>query len=177
MTSAPEVSDRSAVDAVIAAMLLAIFGAAYFVAQPWTFEARLVPQVICVLGAVSAAVRLAQMAATWRPRQHDPDAPRTHVVVSEVPVADPSELEPEVVFARASRSDWSRVGAWCVGFFVLLVVAGIYVAAAVFSLLYLRIEGKARTWHAALYAVLSVLIIYLVFNLLLTTPLPEGLGS
>lgn len=173
MKAEVQVRSGALVDAVISGVLLAIFAAAYVVADSWARDARLVPQVVCVLGALSAVVRLAQLSGGLRRHRQDTESSAPLTKTKEAQETD--DFEPEVVFARASLADWLRVTAWCAVFFALLFVAGVYVAAAVFSLVYLVFEGGARVWQAVAYAMTAVLLMYLVFAQLLITPLPEGL--
>jgi hypothetical protein len=60
-------------------------------------------------------------------------------------------------------------------FFVLLHLAGLYVTAPVFSVLYLRYVGK-RTWiFSASYAIVIAVVLYVAFELALGVPTPSGL--
>ena len=78
----------------------------------------------------------------------------------------------EYVFATAGARAWTASLAWITAFFVSFFVLGAYLTVPLFALLYLRFAGRARWWAAAAYAVVSGVIIYVVFRTVVFIPLP-----
>jgi hypothetical protein len=88
---------------------------------------------------------------------------------------DIDEDDVEYVFQTAGRRRWAEALGWVAAFFVLLYVAGLYICAPVFSLLYLRFGG-GRTWRlSVIYAVVTAVLLYGAFELALHIPTPPGL--
>ena len=80
----------------------------------------------------------------------------------------------EYVFATAGWRRWASSLAWITAFFVSFFVLGAYITVPLFALVYLRFAGKASWWAAALYAVVTGAVIYLVFSQVVVVPLPEA---
>ena len=100
-------------------------------------------------------------------------------------VAVPSELElvdddreddasMEYVFATAGGRAWLAALGWIVAFFVAFFVVGAFVSVPVFAFLYLRFSGRASWLAAGIYAAVTGVLIYLVFQQLVYIPLPTG---
>lgn len=81
----------------------------------------------------------------------------------------------EYVFASAGRRAWFEALAWITFFFVAFFALGAFVSVPLFALLYLRFSGGASWLSAGTYAVVSGVLIYLVFRQLIYIPLPTGL--
>lgn len=81
----------------------------------------------------------------------------------------------EYVFATAGGRAWLSALGWITAFFVSFFVLGAYITVPLIALLYLRFAGKASWWAAAVYAVVTGAIIYLVFNMVVFIPLPESI--
>ena len=152
-------------DLLLTAGLLAIFVVAFLTARAWCFETGVFPRMITALGVVLAVLHLVVL-FTRRP---DPDL-HAHGEDAEIEAVDV-----EYVFERAGTRAWLRNLAWIAGFFLLLYVAGIFVAAPVFTVAYLRFEAHASWVLSAVYAVVVGAILYLSFVVFLDIPTPPGL--
>lgn len=161
-------SPEAVADVVITVVLLAVFVAAFLAAGDWSFRAALFPRLVTGAGTVLAALHLVQ--ALLRLRRP--------AVTADADAADPGDADPddvEYVFRTAGPRRWASALGWAAGFFVLLYLAGLYVTAPVFSLLYLRFAGK-RTWiFSAIYAIVIAVVLYVAFELALGVPTPSGL--
>lgn len=156
-------SPEAVADVVITVLLLALFAGAFLAAGEWSFRAALFPRLVTGAGAVLAALHLVQ--ALLRLRRPAPAV--------DADDSDPDDVE--YVFRTAGPRRWASALGWVAGFFVLLYLAGLYVTAPVFSLLYLRFTGK-RTWiFSAIYAIVIAVVLYVAFELALGVPTPSGL--
>jgi hypothetical protein len=181
---APEV----VADLVITAVLLLLFGWAFLEANQWSDRAALFPHLVCGVMFVLSALHLVQVlvrtrrtpAAAAAPADADEHDSTGHLLPGHV--AEPHGNEDDVndddveyVFQTAGARRWASALAWVAGFFVLLYVAGLFITAPVFSLLYLRFAG-GRTWRlSVIYAVVAGLVLYLAFEVALSIPTPPGL--
>lgn len=80
----------------------------------------------------------------------------------------------EYVFATAGGRAWAAALGWIGLFFVCFFVLGAYVTVPVFALVYLRFAGRASWLGAAIYAVVTGVIIFVVFRDVVFIPLPES---
>jgi hypothetical protein len=209
-------------DWVIAGVLLAVFVAAYLLAQDWPFRAALFPEIITLAGAALSLLKLVVLAvqtvrarrapggAAVVPSERAADLPvqpqdsspesvnvRTAAVAAEekrdgsTADADPADVQivddeqeedesMEYVFASAGGRAWISALAWVTAFFVSFFVLGAYITVPVFAFAYLIVAGRTKWWAALIYAVVTGLIIFVVFRDIVFIPLPEspfpGLG-
>jgi hypothetical protein len=86
----------------------------------------------------------------------------------------------EYVFASAGGRAWIAALGWVTTFFVSFFVLGAYITVPLFAFVYLMVAGKVKWWAALIYAVVTGLIIFVVFRDIVFIPLPEspfpGLG-
>jgi hypothetical protein len=156
-------SPEAVADVVVTVLLLAVFAWAFLDAGQWSFRAALFPRLVTGAGVVLTALHLVQaLLRLWRP----------------APPLDAGDADPydvEYVFRTAGPRRWASAVGWVAGFFALLYLAGLYITAPVFSLLYLRFAGK-RTWiFSAIYAIVGAVVLYVAFELALGVPTPSGL--
>jgi hypothetical protein len=169
-------------DVVVTALLLALFGWAFLEAGEWSFRAYLFPRIVSGATFVFCALHLVQ--ATLRLRRGDVDAPAPTRVPAPVAAdaAAGGEHENEVndddveyVFATAGGRAWTAALGWITGFFILLYIAGLFLTAPLFSLLYLRFGGR-QSWRMSVgYAVVIGVVLYVAFELLFGIATPPGL--
>jgi hypothetical protein len=182
-------------DLVLATLLLALFGWAFLEAADWSFKAALFPRIVTGIGFVFSALLVVQalLRVVRGRRTSGAGAPVTSPAgpIAPVPAATPRESvaqaagttteddanedDVEYVFQTAGARRWTEAIAWVAGFFVLLYVAGLFVTAPVFSLLYLRLAGKRSWLFSAVYAAVAGAVLYVAFELLLGLPVPPGL--
>jgi len=80
----------------------------------------------------------------------------------------------EYVFASASGRAWASAIAWIVAFFVCFFVLGAFITVPVFAFVYLRFAGRASWLAAAIYAIVTGALIFVVFRDVVYIPLPES---
>ncbi|WP_159961543.1 tripartite tricarboxylate transporter TctB family protein [Blastococcus haudaquaticus] len=184
-------STGAVADVVLGLLLLALFGWAFLEAADWSFKAAIFPRIVTGLGfsvaflqVVQSLLRLAggRRAAGARTPVTSPAGPIEPVPAESVPQAagttaedDANEDDVEYVFQTAGARRWTEAIAWVTGFFVLLYVAGLFVTAPLFSVLYLRFAGKRSWTFCAIYAVTIGAVLYAAFELALGIPVPPGL--
>jgi hypothetical protein len=102
---------------------------------------------------------------------------------ADVQIVDDEQEEDEsmeYVFASAGGRAWLAALAWVVTFFVSFFVLGAYITVPVFAFVYLMVSGRTKWWAALIYAVVTGVIIFVVFRDIVFIPLPEspfpGLG-
>jgi Tripartite tricarboxylate transporter TctB family len=187
-------SGDTVADLVITGLLMALFGWAFVEANQWSSRAALFPHLVAgtmfvlsglyLVQVLLRVVRQAKGAGTAAAGPADPVAtghdasghlPAGHVAEPHGNEDDVNEDDVEYVFQTAGARRWAAALGWIAGFFVLLFVAGLYVTAPLFSLLYLRFAGR-RTWLlSVIYAAVAGLVLYLAFEVSLGIPTPPGL--
>jgi hypothetical protein len=176
-TPRPRVPAGAVADVVLTALLLALFAWALLETGEWSFRAALFPRIVtaagvvfCVLKLVHAVTHLRRARATAVVPDHEPvPAGGTHED------EENEDEDVEYVFATAGRRNWAMALGWVAAFFVLLYVAGLFVTAPVFSLLYLRFGGGQSWKVSAIYAVVIGVVLYVAFEVLLGISTPPGL--
>jgi hypothetical protein len=174
---------RISADVIGGLLLVVVFGGAFFLAWGWQRQASLFPLGVSGLGFVLGVILVIRALLA---RDDVSLAESAHVVpvhpgslVDESLVdeaeASPEGDNPEYVFTEASGRDWLRTVLWFGGFFLALYVLGVYVAAFIFTLLYLRYQGRRSWLFSAVYAVILVAVMYLAFTVALAQPVPSGL--
>jgi hypothetical protein len=151
-------------DAVLTACLLLVFVGACVLSLAWPFRTALFPRLVSAAGALLAVAELAALAIRAR----------RVAATDQTPVDHKDESSAEYVFASAGRRAWSAALAWVGAFFVALWLLGAVPTVPLFTLLYLRIAGKASWLAAAIYAAVAGVIIAVVFGRLLSIPMPSG---
>ena len=169
MTTTPD-TDRPArrlplADLLLTAALLAIFVVAFATARAWSFETGIFPLMVTGLGAGLAALHLVVLLV----RRPAPDT-QPHGEDGDI-----ESMDVEYVFEHAGAALWLRSLAWIGGFLVVMYLAGVFVAAPVFTVLYLRFSARASWVLSVVYAVVVGILLYLAFVVFLNLPTPEGL--
>ncbi len=152
-------------DIVLTVALLTVFAIAFATARAWSFETGIFPLMVTALGAGLAVLHLVVLLV-----RHPAPDPHPHGEDGEI---DPVDVE--YVFEHAGPALWLRSLSWIAGFLVALYVAGIFVAAPLFTILYLRFSARASWVLSVVYAVVVGVLLYLSFVVFLDLPTPEGL--
>ena len=98
--------------------------------------------------------------------------------VLDVQIVDDDQEEDEsmeYVFATAGGRAWAAALGWVAAFFLSFFVLGAFITVPLFAFVYLKVSGKAAWWSAALYAVVTGVLIYVVFRDVVYIPLPESI--
>lgn len=171
--SQPRAHRWPVVDLLFSLVLVGLFVWAITQARAWPFRASLFPVMVSifVLGMLALKI-VTDVVRASRSRPAEPVAtPASEALIEE---EEASEAELEDVFASSARSTWLRALGWMSLFFVLLWSAGMLITIPVFALLYLVIEARERPWVAGIYAAISWVLIYGLFDQLLRIPLPTS---
>jgi hypothetical protein len=105
------------------------------------------------------------------------EGPAADRLVSNLEIVDDDiedDASMEYVFATAGGRAWLAALSWIVAFFVAFFVLGAFVSVPLFAFLYLRFSGRASWLAAGIYAAVTGVLIYLVFQQLVFIPLPTG---
>lgn len=81
----------------------------------------------------------------------------------------------EYVLSHTSRRDWLISLGFIAGFFVLLYLFGLFIAAGVLSLTYLIFVGKRKWWFAVIYTAVLVALLYALMRVITYIPSPAGI--
>ena len=148
-------------------VLLAVFVAAVIVSSPWSFAARLIPQVI---GTVAVVATLVVLASQFFEPMHDgkADAPPggTHADLT-------SEFEGLSTAMVGRRS--IAFFAWCLFIPAATFVIGMLPALTLFMAGYIRLSGSERPALAIVIACATGIVLYILFHQILTIPWPDSL--
>lgn len=176
--------DGTSADLIIAVALLVVFAAAFVTALQWQAVAGLFPLIATGVGiALTAAFGVSALVRRRREGQAAPEpvpAPRQDTEAAGVAdgaedtVVDQSEAD-HVFFASLSREDWVVSLGYFAAFFVGLYVCGLYVAAAAFTVVYLRFQARSSWLFSGVYAAVLIAAVYGLFGIALELPVPEGL--
>jgi hypothetical protein len=163
--STPAKRQLSGADLIITAGLLAVFAIAFVTALGWSFNTGVFPLLITGLGIALSLLHIVFLLVR-RP------------VVDLQPHGEDDEIDAmdiEYAFEHAGRAQWCRTLGWVFGFFALLYVAGIFIAAPIFTIAYLRFSARASWLLSVVYAVVVGVVLYATFVIALEIPTPPGL--
>lgn len=160
---------------IITILVLAVMVAAFVAALDWPQYAATFPLMISGFGTALLCLKLVQMILAGAVGSGS--AASEPVNAAERPPADdePTEKGMDSVFATSSRAAWMETLAAVTAFFVLLTLVGIIATIFVFCLAYLKLVAKRSILFSLTYAMLLLGLVYLMFVVLLTLPLPKGL--
>ncbi len=139
-------------NALLSAIMLAIFSAMLILAAGYSPEARLMPMIVGFAGAGLCLVQL------WQSLSADRRAARPPRVETDAP----------------ARQREGRLLAWFAGFLLAIVAFGFLIAAPVMVLGFLVIEQRERATLSGALAFGCLAVLYLVFELLLELSLHRG---
>ncbi len=152
-------------DLLLTVGVLAIFVVAFVTALGWSFNTGVFPLLITGLGIGLSLLHLVVLLVRRPARDLHPHGEDDEIEAMDV----------EYAFEHAGRAMWARTLGWVFGFFLLLYVAGIFIAAPVFTIAYLRLSAKASWLVSVVYAVVVGLMLYASFVVFLDLPTPPGL--
>jgi len=79
------------------------------------------------------------------------------------------------IFANADKRTWLTSIGWLALFFVGMYLVGMLITLPIFTVLYLRFVAKSSWTTCLLYVLGTAGVMYLLFDLLLHLPLPQGI--
>jgi TctA family transporter len=155
--------------------LLCLFLVMLVTSIPWPFGAKIVPMIVGVIAVVSCGLSLANDIFGV---QHGDGAAgladKAKAVVSQKIHMDiaskTAHLPADVILIRGFL-----FFGWMVAFLCSMAVIGLIPTVPVFVIAYMRLEGPEKWRHAILMAAIMMLLIYIVFDQLLTIPWPPTL--
>lgn len=162
-------SDKAS-DLVTSAALSALFIYALVAALEWSESARLFPLGISLVGAGLSATFFLATCLRRKSQLRESSAPPLQLADN-----DEDSLEATDVFSTADRRTWTVSLAYLGGFFLALFAIGLYPTALLFTVLYLRFQGRGSWLFSTIYAVVLTGVLYAVFGLALQLPVPPGL--
>ena len=138
-----------------AAILLILFTAAFFLSTQWTLKTRLFPQMIVIGGIIFSF---------W-------------LVIGEIRkgvfLGNAAGSADSGVQAVSLRNE-IIMSAWIILFLLMILVSGFWVAIALFTPLFMRLFGKESWKIVSIFTVCIWLGIFLVFGLIVKTPMFGG---
>lgn len=163
---------RFSVDNLFPAALLALFLVMLWMSLSWPFEAKIIPTIVGVGAVTACALSLANDIFSW---QHAPDlADKAKAVVTQkihMDVASKSgHLPGGVILARGAL-----FFGWMVALLISMAAIGLIPSVPLFVIAYMRLEGGEKWRHALTMAAVMTVLIYVVFDQLLTIPWPPTL--
>ena len=148
--------------------MLALITAMLLLALPWPFGAKIVPVTVGVIALTTAALSLFNDAC------RKPDAAaaaadgnaKIHMDLT----SDTEHLPTYTVLSRAAR-----FFAYLIGFMAVMAVIGLIPTAALFVVLFMRLEGRERWSLVIPYAVILAVFIAVTFDWFMAIPWPQSL--
>ncbi|GAB3353731.1 tripartite tricarboxylate transporter TctB family protein [Modestobacter lapidis] len=164
-TTSPPARRVSRGDLALTLGLLGVFVLAFVTALGWSFNTGVFPRLITGLGVALAVLHLVVLLV----RRPAPD------VQPHGEDGDIEAMDVEYAFEHAEPKQWAWTLGWVAGFFLLLYLGGIFIAAPVFTVAYLRFSARASWLFSAVYAVVVGLVLYAAFVVFLEIPTPPGI--
>lgn len=164
------------VNLTIGTCLLFLFAFGYIETFNWSFRASVFPKIVTGSGSLLSLIYVALhfRRTPFSPASLPSQGGGPDGDTEDLASIDRAEME-SVTFGDAGFRDWARSLAWIAVFFCVLRLTGLYITVAVFTVIYLEIEAKARRVVTGIYAVALSLGLYAIFELLLSMRMPDGL--
>lgn len=167
-------------DLVISFGLLALFTTGFVIALAWPPEAGRFPLAITIVGGLCSVLLLVKTILDTRNVQRrststtpgKEDTETTEIAEDEEKMED---FDAGYLFTTAGKKTWAVVLIWVGAFFLLTYIAGIYLAGAIFAVIYLRFGAKKSWTFSIIYAAVLIGILWGLFNYFLALPLPRGI--
>ena len=159
-------------DGIIAVVLALIFAGGLVEALGYSFNAGLVPRIVCIAGLVFSVAFLARWLLSLLLGRAQT------AVVTEVPGGESGDEDgtaEDYVFGTASWRTWTVALLWFAGFFVGLWLLGAILMVPLFAVSYLIVVGRVHPVWAAVYAAATWVVMSIGFDQLLEVSLPKGL--
>ncbi|MEW1980229.1 tripartite tricarboxylate transporter TctB family protein [Citricoccus sp. NPDC079358] len=178
-------ANRSAMpDLVISCVILVICGGAIAISITYPPSvSMLLPRLAAGLGLLCAAwIIISKSIALARQRLETGVEGTTgpvddHTAVLKVPTEDDDEVDPndaEYVLSHTSRRVWLTTIGFIAGFFLVLYLCGLFVAAAALSLVYLIVIGKKSWLFSLIYTAVLTGLLWVLMRWATYIPSPPG---
>lgn len=172
-------------DLAITLTFLILFGWVIWQTQMWRwpFRAALFPTIIATIMLALVVLKLVLDTLNSR-RQATPEpvpliaattVEATGQSVALVEEDEAAEAELEDIFATAPSPVWRQAIGWMAAFFVMVWVFGMMITVPLFALVYLTVAGREKPLVAIIYALVSWIFVFGLFDRVLNIPLPESI--
>ncbi|MCD1269356.1 hypothetical protein B5M43_010985 [Microbacterium sp. MEC084] len=164
-------------DLIIAGILLLVFAGFLAASFMYPADAVLLPRLVSIVGILGTAWTVVRSLIKMRTA---PEVAEESTAVEDELVALKHQAEeadpdnPEEAFATASRKDWLTALGFAAGFLIVMWLAGIFVATAVFSFAYLSWVGRKKWYFALIYAVVLTGALYTLTRIVTLILTPVG---
>jgi hypothetical protein len=161
---------------LVPAALLTLFAVMLAMSTQWDFSAKIIPTIVGVGALLSGGLSLANDIFNKELRADDDGgmAAEAKAVVSQkihMDIASKTEgLESGTIFLRGMM-----FFGWLVAFLASMAAIGLLPTVPIFVIAYMRLEGPEKYRHAIIMAIVMMMLIYVVFDQLLTIPWPPSL--
>jgi TctA family transporter len=154
-------------------VFIAIFGALLVAALPWAFAAKLVPVIVAIIGLLVAGISLVNQMC----RRAQADTGLAEQAQAEVEQKIHMDLESDTrhLPLRTIVSRSARFYGYLLAFMASMALIGLIPTAAIFVVVFMRLEGP-EPWRLIVPYVLALLIgIYVAFDQFMSIPWPPTL--
>lgn len=177
-------SEQSRADLLIGLLCFGVFAIAFVATIGWPIQASRFPRFITGVGAACSALYIlkyllvvSRKNKTRQVRSGD-EGPLSESLGTNTDTGQEESVqgeEPGYVFASAGSRAWFASLAWISSFFLLTYVVGVFLAGALFALVYLKFGGNKSWAFSVCYALLLAVGLWFLFDEFLNLPLPSGL--
>jgi TctA family transporter len=165
---------RFSVDNLFPAALLSLFVVMLAMSVNWDFSAKIIPTIVGTAAIIACSLSLANDIFSKQHGEVEGLAGKTKAVISEKIHMDitskTGHLPGHIILIRG----FIFFG-WMVAFLCSMATIGLLPTVPIFVIAYMRLEGPEKWRHALIMAVVMVMLIYFVFDQLLSIPWPPTL--
>lgn len=167
----------------ITLVLLGVMIGAYVLTWKWPAGTAFFPELLSLAGICFLAVKICSLVWTafgGGRAAETPAVQKAHSngevsLVAEGDEDQGNESEFHDVFTQSDGRTWLGAIGWIALFFVGMYLFGLLVILPIFTLIYLRLVAKASWFVCVLYVLGTAGLIYVVFEMFLHLPLPQGI--
>ena len=167
---APRLAPRN----LFPAALLSLIAVMFVISLQWDFSAKIIPVIVGIGALTTGGVSLANDIFSKRGRNGADGKPELAAVASSkihMDVTSKTEhLPPEIILLRGFM-----FFGWLVAFLCSMAMIGLLPTVPIFVVAYMRLEGPEKWRHAFIMAAVMTILIYVVFDQLLSIPWPPTL--
>jgi hypothetical protein len=153
------------------AALLSLIAVMFVISLQWDFSAKIIPVIVGVGALTTGGISLANDIFSKRGRNGADGTPELAAIASSkihMDVASKTEhLPPDIILLRGFM-----FFGWLVAFLCSMAVIGLIPTVPIFVVAYMRLEGPEKWRHALIMAAAMTILIYVVFDQLLSIPWP-----
>ena len=156
-------------DVIGSAALLVLFAVALLMALEWADRGSIFPLGVTAVGAALSGGHLLRSLV-----KKNPAPTPVEPIESQAGAGEEYEDDAEDILTTAGARDWMTTLGFVGGFFLALYIFGLYLATAVFAVVYLRFQAHSSWKFSVIYASVLTIALYLIFSVALELPVPAG---